>query len=94
MNISPYRTRDQHIPVITRTSPTDSADGFMTVFGEIKPNQISKRCSSCGIRQPLSNFFKKAISKLKKSQQKNFNTTLPENYRSQCCTCHEKGLNR
>ena len=70
MNISPYRTRDQHIPVITRTSPTDSADGFMTVFGEINPNQISKRCSSCGIRQPLSNFFKKAISKLKKSQQK------------------------
>ena len=94
MKLNPYTNRDQFIPKITRTSPVDSADGFMTVFGEIHTSQISKRCTSCGIRQPLANFFKKAVSKLKKSQRTNLDKTASENYRGHCVTCHEKGLNR
>jgi len=94
MKLNPYTSRDHFIPKVTRTSAIDSADGFMTLFGEIHASQISKRCICCGIRQPLANFFKKAVSKLKKTQRTNFNKTAPENYREHCITCHEKGLNR
>ena len=94
MNLNPYRTRNDFIPRVTRTSPADSADGFMTVFGEIEPNQISKRCSTCRVRQPLVNYYKKPVSKLKKSQVFKLDKTDPDNYRNHCIACHDKRLNR
>lgn len=91
MNVTPYRKREQFIPKVTRTCPTDSDGSFMTLEGEIPTNQISKRCTQCRKAQPLGNFYKKPVSERKKSQQKKMDVTDPNNYRSHCTTCHDEG---
>ena len=91
MNVTPYTTREKFIPKVSRTCPTDSDGTFMTLMGEIPTNQISKQCTQCGEKQPLTNFYKKPSAELKKSQRLNMDKTDPNNYRPHCITCHDEG---
>lgn len=84
----PFNFRKFFIPAVSRGTPT--TDHVNTLYGLTPANQQEKRCSDCGILQPLANFYKKEISKLKSAFDKN----NPNHYRPHCITCHEERMHR
>jgi len=75
--------RENNIPVITRMASNTIVKQIETVFGP-ELFVMEKKCTSCGIAQPVNNFY------VKKGMQNSDCTDLDEkNFRSKCISCHD-----